>query len=124
MAEIVLGIATSHSPQLRIAPEKWHLLVEKDQKDPRFDYQQLLRDANPAIGKELTDEVFRKKYQACQNALSQLKETLAAAQPDVAIVIGDDQHEQFFEANMPMFSIYRTSCRGDAMRSEKRWLKP
>ena len=49
MAEIVLGIATSHSPQLRIAPAQWHLLIEKDQKDPRFDYQQLLLSANPTI---------------------------------------------------------------------------
>jgi len=106
MAEIVLGIATSHSPQLRIAPEQWHLLIEKDQKDPRFDYQRLLRNANPAIAKELTEAVFQRKYQACQNALAALKEKLAAAEPDVAIVIGDDQHEQFFEENMPMFSIY------------------
>jgi hypothetical protein len=106
MAEIVLGIATSHSPQLRIAPEQWHLLIEKDHKDPRFDYQQLLLSANPAIGKELTEEIFQKKYQACQNALSALKEKLAATRPDVAIVIGDDQHEQFLEENMPMFSIY------------------
>jgi len=106
MAEIVLGIATSHSPQLRIAPAQWHLLIEKDHKDPRFDYQQLLRHANPALGKELTEDVFQKKYQACQNALAALKEKLAAARPDVAIVIGDDQHEQFFEENMPMFSIY------------------
>ena len=106
MAEIVLGIATSHSPQLRIAPEQWHLLIEKDEKDPRFDYQQLLRHADPALGKELTEPVFQKKFEACQKAISALREKLAAARPDVAIVIGDDQHEQFFEENMPMFSIY------------------
>ena len=69
MAEIVLGIATSHSPQLRIAPEQWHLLIEKDQKDPRFDYQQLLRDANPALGKELTEAIFQKNlYDAEKSA--------------------------------------------------------
>lgn len=59
MAEIVLGLATSHSPQLRIAPEQWHLLVEKDEKDPRFDYQQLLRNANPTLGQELTQMAGR-----------------------------------------------------------------
>ena len=106
MAEIVVGLATSHSPQLRMAPEQWHLLVEKDEKDPRFDYQQLLRKANPTLGQELTEEVFQKKYQICQDSIAALGETLAAARPDVAIIIGDDQHEQFFEANMPMFSIY------------------
>jgi len=106
MAEIVLGLATSHSPQLRIAPEQWHLMIEKDQKDPRFDYLALLRNANPALKQELTEEVFQKKYQACQNSISALREKVAATRPDVAIVIGDDQHEQFSEENMPMFSIY------------------
>lgn len=106
MAEIVLGMATSHSPQLRIAPEQWHLLIEKDEKDPRFDYQRLLRHANPTISKELSEEVFQRKYRACQNALAALKEKLAAVEPDVAIVIGDDQHEQYFEENMPVFSVY------------------
>ncbi|MBM4298001.1 MAG: extradiol ring-cleavage dioxygenase [Deltaproteobacteria bacterium] len=106
MAEIVLGIATSHSPQLRIPPQQWHLLIEKDENDPRFNYAELLRKADPALKKELSEEVFTKKYQACQTALSALQDKVAAVRPDVAIVIGDDQHEQFFEENMPVFSIY------------------
>ena len=46
------------------------------------------------------------KDQACQEALSALRAKVAAVRPDAAIITGDDQHEQFWEDNMPMFSIY------------------
>ncbi len=106
MARIVSGIASSHGPQLRIKPEKWHLLLEKDQNDPRFNYKELLGKADPEIRKELTEDVFKRKYNACQDALSKLRETLSKAAPDAVVIIGDDQHEQFWQENMPMFSIY------------------
>ncbi len=106
MANIVLGLASSHSGQLRIPPEKWRLLLEKDQKDPRYNYEEVLGKANPKIRNELTEDVFKKKYDACQKALSKLRETLSRASPDCVVIIGDDQHEQYWEENMPMFSIY------------------
>lgn len=120
MAEIVLGIGTSHSPQLRIPPEKWRLLVEKDEKDPRFDYQELLRKADPEIRKELSEEVFQRKYTTCQTALSKLCETVDAVSPDAVIIIGDDQHEQYWEDNMPMFSIYYGEQAEQKARSAER----
>jgi hypothetical protein len=106
MAEIVLGVGSSHGPQLRIPPEKWQLLVEKDQKDRRFDYRALLGKADPTIRKKLSEEIFQRKYAACQTALAKLRATVGKVSPDAVIVIGDDQHEQFREDNMPMFSIY------------------
>lgn len=33
MAEIVLGIETSHAPRARMAPEKRQLVVEKEKKE-------------------------------------------------------------------------------------------
>jgi hypothetical protein len=106
MAEIVLGIGTSHSPQLRVPPEKWSLFLEKDQKDRRFNYGDLLSKANPAISRELTEEAFQRKYNACQKSLSKLRELFLEVSPDAVIVIGDDQHEQFWENNLPTFSVY------------------
>jgi hypothetical protein len=87
-------------------PEKWGILMEKDQKDPRYNYEEVLRKAKPEIKKELTEEVFRKKYRACQEALAKLRETFSRLSPDTVVIIGDDQHEQFWEDNMPMFSVY------------------
>jgi hypothetical protein len=106
MAEIILGVASSHGPQLRTPAERWHLFLEKDQNDRRFDYQELLIKAKPEIRNQLSGEIFQAKYDACQAALAQLRDGLAAAAPDAVIIIGDDQHEQFWEDNMPMFSIF------------------
>ncbi len=106
MARIVLGLASSHGPQLRTPPEKWHLFLEKDQKDPRFNYGELLRKANPEIPKEISEDVFKRRSEACQKALSKLSDALTKVKPDTVVIIGDDQHEQFWEENMPMFLIY------------------
>lgn len=106
MASIILGIATSHGPQLRTPAERWHLFLDKDRKDPRFDYRELLRRARPEIADQLSADIFQRKYDACQSALGRLRQILTAAAPDTVIVIGDDQHEQFWEDNMPMFSIF------------------
>jgi len=106
MAKIVLGLGSSHGPQLSIPLEKWSVFLDKDQNDQRYNYKEVLKRANPEIRNELSDSVFKKKSNACQQALSKLRETLAQASPDCLVIIGDDQHEQFWEENMPMFSIY------------------
>ena len=106
MAQTVLGFATSHGPQLRMTPDKWALLQEKDKHDPRFDYEALLARNIPNIEDEITPQKFVERYESCQKALQVLKNTVAEISPDVIVVIGNDQHEQFMEDNMPMFSIY------------------
>ncbi len=116
MAKVVLGFATSHGPQLRMTPDKWSLLLEKDTNDPRFDYQALLARDLPGIADEITQEKFDERYAACHRALGVLKNTVAEVSPDVIVVIGDDQHEQFLEDNMPMFSVYY----GDALPVRER----
>lgn len=116
MAKVVLGFATSHGPQLRMTPDKWSLLLEKDTNDPRFDYQALLARDLPGIADEITQEKFDERYAACHRALGVLKNTVAEVSPDMIVVIGDDQHEQFLEDNMPMFSVYY----GDALPVRER----
>ncbi len=76
MAKIVLGIGSSHGPQLSIPPEKWSVFLDKDQNDRRYNYKEVLKRANPEIRDQLSDEVFQKKYKACQEALSKLRRGL------------------------------------------------
>ena len=121
MAELVLGIGTSHAPQLKIPPEKWHLMQEKDQKDPRYNYQEVLRRAKPEIRDELTEDVFKKKFTACHASISKLRDALTRTAPDVIVICGDDQHEQFWEDNMPMFSIYYGDTVERRERSRNTW---
>ena len=35
-----------------------------------------------------------------------LEQSMLEADPDVVVIVGDDQEELFFDDNMPMFSIY------------------
>ena len=106
MAKIVIGIGTSHSPQLSVRAAEWPLLREKDEHDPRLDYPALLKRAKPGLEIELTPEKFRQRDEACQTAISTLGDALKASKADVVIVFGDDQHEQFGDDNMPTFAIY------------------
>ena len=107
MAEIILGLGTPHSPQLSIPADRWALLVEKDQKDTRIDYARLVKVAKPGIEQELSQQKMQARYDAMQTNLDAACKTLAQASPDVLVVIGDDQHEQFLDDNMPMFSVFR-----------------
>jgi hypothetical protein len=106
MAKIVLGIGTSHSPQLSVRASEWQVLREKDEHDPRLDYQGLLKRAKSDIQTELTPEKFRRRDEACQKAIKTLGDALQGANVDVVVVFGDDQHEQFQDDNMPTFAIY------------------
>ena len=106
MAKIVLGIGTSHSPQLSVRASEWAVLREKDEHDPRLDYQGLIKRAKPGIQTELTPEKFRQRDEACQRAIQTLGDVLQQAEVDVVVVFGDDQHEQFQDDNMPTFAIY------------------
>ena len=106
MAEIVLGIGTSHSPQLSVPWTQWELLREKDETDKRLDYPALLRHAKTNIKDELTREKWEQRDKACQAAIGSLGEILQKANPDAIVVLGDDQHEQFHDDNMPAFAIF------------------
>lgn len=106
MAQIVLGLASTHGPQVNIPPEQWSLLYDKDKTDPRIDYADLLRSAKPGLEQEITLEKWRERYDACHRALRVLGEKLTQATPDAIVLVGDDQNEQFRDDNMPMFSVY------------------
>lgn len=106
MAEIILGVGTSHGPQIHIPADEWTILQEKDQNDRRLNYDQLRQSAPSGLDREITLEVWRRRWSSCMNALDRLGELLDQAKPDVVVMIGDDQHEQFLDDNMPMFSIY------------------
>lgn len=106
MAKIILGIGTSHSPQLSVPASEWQVLRAKDEHDPRLNYQALLERAKPGIQAELTPEKFRERDEACQKAIKTLGDVLRQAAVDLVVIFGDDQHEQFQDDNMPTFAVY------------------
>ena len=115
MADIVLGIGTSHSPVLSLPVDLWPAYAEGDKRNPELlkpphgehlTYEQLLAQADPAIGKQITPEYFKAQYDACQRGIEALTQTLREVKPDTIVMISDDQDEIFFDDNYPAISIY------------------
>src|SRR5215469_7971351 len=114
MAEIVIGIASSHTPQLSSGVDMWLDHAERDRRNPQLlgkdaryhTYDELLAAADPALERELDRAVWDAKYQRCQEAIEALSGSLAKAHPDVAIVIGDDQRELFRDDGIPTFACF------------------
>lgn len=67
-------------------------------------YAELLRRAPPGI--DVSAETLKLKVSACERHLDRLAQSIAAARLDALVVVGDDQHEQYFEDNMPAFLVY------------------
>lgn len=118
MAEIVLAIGSSHSPMLNSPAEDYRLHAEidagrsdwkrqlLDKEGQPASYDDLLSRADPAITDLLTDALINQRIAKCQAAIDRLRQEIADAALDALIVVGDDQHEQFFDDNMPAVLIY------------------
>src|ERR1700733_10670739 len=114
MADIMAGIASSHTPQLSSGVDMWPDHAERDRRNPQLlgkdaeyhSYDELLAVAAPGMERELDPAVWDAKYRRCQGAIEALAQRLAWAQPDVAIVIGDDQRELFRDDGIPAFACF------------------
>ncbi|HUZ77838.1 MAG TPA: hypothetical protein VMV93_09690 [Chloroflexota bacterium] len=97
MSNIVLGIGTSHTPQISTAWPEWGNLGKTEQVSP----------AVPAdLEAQLQPSVWEERHGCVQRAVKQLGEKLRSAKLDAIVIFGDDQHEQFNDGNMPAVAIY------------------
>lgn len=116
MAKIVLGIGTSHSPQLSTPPEKWPEGPDRFTRPgfelysipggERISFAELEASAPPSLAKEITPQKYQARYDECQNNLAWLTGELDRARPDVLIMFGDDQKELFLDDQLPSFCVY------------------
>ena len=122
MADIVLGLGSSHSPQLSTPPDLWAAYGAGDQRHQElwaadgkpYSFAELLSSADAGIiAKELTAAKFQTRYAACQQAIAALGRKLDEVAPDILVMIGDDQLELFNDGNMPATLVYW----GDTIRS-------
>lgn len=114
MAEIVLGMWTSHGPTLSTTPEQWLLRIPADKQQTRhpfrlgtYDFESLIelrKDENLARQCSLDERVRR--HAACQRAIAQMADKFAEIAPDAAVIIGNDQHELFLDDVIPAFTVY------------------
>lgn len=114
MANIVLAIGTSHSPLLNSPAEDYpkHAAIDAsgrkllDKEGRPCTYGELLEKASPTIKDQITREILEQRSTRCTANIERLSRVLADARLDTLIIIGDDQHEQFFDDNMPAILVY------------------
>ena len=115
MADIVLGIGTSHSPMLSTPHEAFAGHRERDQQRvPQF--AALARDNAARVAPELAPAVTPARHAAVQAAIAQLGAVLAEAALDTLGIIGDDQGEWFSVDSQPALCIYWGEARLEAER--------
>jgi aromatic ring-opening dioxygenase catalytic subunit (LigB family) len=114
MAEIVLGMGSSHAPQLAMPADMWWRRAEDDKKNSshwyrgrKMDFATLLKErASEHLEDQLSPELAQERFDRCQRAIDALGQTLREVKPDIAVIVGDDQHECFIDENMPALSVY------------------
>lgn len=114
MAKITFALGASHGPLLATPPEEWDLRANVDRKNPALAYRdgtynfaelaELRKDDH--FEKQNTLEVRRERWERCQKQLDELSRRTLAADPDVLVIVGDDQQEWFFPDTQPTFAIF------------------
>lgn len=114
MARIVLGIGASHTPLLTLTAQQWLHRAEADYANRELNlsdgrllpYDQVLAELGPRAADVISPEILNAKERGCHAALDRLADELARAQPDLVVIVGDDQRELFTAANQPAIAIY------------------
>jgi len=105
MAEVTLGIGTSHSPMLSTPHDALADLGDLDRARLTDFAAKAIQNAS-RVSRELLPEVTRARHEATQAALAHLSDVLASEAPDVVVVIGDDQNEWFSPDQQPALCVY------------------
>src|SRR5215475_3347814 len=114
MAEIVLGIGTSHGPLLSTPPEQWDLRAKADRANKQhyyrgkaYDYESLLHERAPGFGTQIGLETRRERFDRCQRALDAVGMKFKDTAPDAFVIVGNDQREIFSEDLTPAVTVFR-----------------
>ena len=97
---IGLGLASSHAPGMWRDPEKWNDIwkMMPPQITNHLPYSAKLEQESLELRQE--------RYRRAHAAFAVLREQFQAYNPDVLIMIGDDQRDMFDDACDPIFAIY------------------
>jgi OH-DDVA oxygenase/3-O-methylgallate 3,4-dioxygenase len=114
MAEIVLGMWTTHGPTLSSDADQWLLRVPADREHPAHPFKggaysfdelvELRRGENLAAQSALQERARRSD--ACSAALDRMADVFADLQPDVAVILGNDQRELFLDPITPAITVF------------------
>lgn len=114
MADITLGMWTSHGPTLSTTPEQWLIRVAADKRNPTlpfrcknyaFDELAELRGSEK-LNEQCTLEQRTLRHERCQKAIQVMADKFREISPDVCVIIGNDQRELFIDTVIPAITVY------------------
>jgi aromatic ring-opening dioxygenase LigB subunit len=103
MGKLIAAMASSHAYTF-LEPKVW----DKRREFTRANYKQRFGvepPDQPQVAEE-TLESNEARYNNIREGLDSLRKKLNALRPDILLIIGDDQNENYLENNLPQFSIY------------------
>lgn len=103
MGRIVAGMASSHAATLE-EPALWNDHRTRNRRGYARRYG-VMPPELPQVALETPDDL-RTRYAHIRKGLDRLKATLERTQPDVLVLIGDDQNEVFTDTNLPQVALY------------------
>jgi OH-DDVA oxygenase len=114
MAEIVLGMWTTHGPTLSTTPEEWLLRLPADKaradhpfRGGTYDFDTLVEmRKSEGLANQITLEERTRRHAACRDAIGVMGNVFDAARPDVAVIFGNDQRELFLEDITPALTVF------------------
>lgn len=114
MAQISMGIGTSHGPLLSLKPEDWDVRTKADKLHPGHPYRGKNYTFNELLTLRRDDYLIKQNrlearqaaFDRCQIQLNALADKLMADSPDALLVIGDDHKEWYLDNVMPAISIF------------------
>ncbi|HTN69826.1 MAG TPA: extradiol ring-cleavage dioxygenase, partial [Methylomirabilota bacterium] len=103
MGQIIAAMASSHAYTF-LEPKTW----DKRREFTRSNYKKRF-GVEPPDQPQVQEETLESneaRYTRIRDGLTFLRDKILALRPDMLIVVGDDQNENFLENNLPQFSIY------------------
>lgn len=114
MAELVLGVGSSHSPMVSLSGEQWLEWGQRDLEHQglydldgnHLSYADQLAAADGSMAALVTLDACLAGAQRVEAAVARLREAVSAAELDALIIVGDDQDEHLLAPNLPPFLVY------------------
>jgi hypothetical protein len=121
MAQIALGIGTSHGPQLSTPPQEWGQRASADRRNPElafrggdYTFDELSRLRGAAFAAECEPALQAERHARCRTAIGELGRIIRGADVDVLVIVSSDHKEIYGDELLPQFAIYW----GETMRHE------
>ncbi|HEY1669838.1 MAG TPA: hypothetical protein VGG54_29415, partial [Trebonia sp.] len=113
MAQLAMGVGTSHGPLLNTPPAEWEQRATADRRNKEliyrgdsYDFDGLRAARGRDFSGECALEVRQARHAACRAAIAELGRRVKAAALDVLVVVSSDHKEIFDDELMPRFAFY------------------